>query len=238
MTQKQPILLTETHHGGILVAFYKVLMDFCGRERGYDLFMTAGRTYGARRGRRMAMRAMRDGNPLDLTSYFAYGELLCNDEGLNDEGTYEAIPGTVHEHQTDCWWAREFRAMDCEQCGVDYCKEIDGAVVRGFNPTMGFERTQNMHLNSSCDFYFHSPEVKSDFMSTYETRLKPGQCVKREMAYHCADVYQMYCHVITQVLPNDAAGLIEQVRAILSERYGKDFLPVLDSYSGTDFEQI
>ena len=114
----------------------------------------------------------------------------------------------------------------------------DGAVVRGFNPTMGFERTQNMHLNSSCDFYFHSPEVKSDFMSTYESRLKPGQCVKREMAYHCADVYQMYCHVITQVLPKDAAGLIERVRAILSERYGKDFLPVLDSYSGTDFEQI
>lgn len=41
MTKKQPILLTEAHHGGILVSFYKAIMDLCGKDRGYDLFMTA-----------------------------------------------------------------------------------------------------------------------------------------------------------------------------------------------------
>ena len=58
MTKKQPILLTEAHHGGILVSFYKAIMDLCGRDRGYDLFMTASRAYGERRGRRMALRAV------------------------------------------------------------------------------------------------------------------------------------------------------------------------------------
>ena len=68
---KQKILLTETHHGGILVAFYKTLMETCGRQQGFDTFMTAARAYGERRGRRMAMRAVRDGNPLDMTSMSA-----------------------------------------------------------------------------------------------------------------------------------------------------------------------
>lgn len=104
MTKKQPILLTEAHHGGILVSFYKAIMDLCGRDRGYDLFMTASRAYGERRGRRMALRAVRDGNPLDVTSYFAYGELLCTDKGLMDESSYEACGGTVHECQRDCLW--------------------------------------------------------------------------------------------------------------------------------------
>jgi len=186
----------------------------------------------------MALRAVRDGNPLDVTSYFAYGELLCTDKGLMDESSYEACGGTVHECQRDCLWAREFRAMDCLQCGIDYCKEIDGSVVRGFNPAMGFECMQNMHLSSSCEFYFHSPEVKSDFMATFASRLKPGQNVKREMAYHCADVYNMFCHIVSQALPDESADLISRVRDMLKERYGEEFLPVLDSYSDTDFDKI
>lgn len=82
---------------------------------------------------------------------------------------------------------------------------------------------QNMHLNTSCGFYFHSPEVQCDFMETYARRLRPGQCVKREMACHCADVYQMSCHVISEVLPGDAGGLIEKARALLAARYVQDF---------------
>ncbi len=235
---KPKISLTETHHGGILVAFYKSLAEVCGKERGLEIFMTAARTYGARRGRRMALRALHDGNPLDVTSYFAYGELLCNDEGLTDCGLFEAIPGTVHERQTDCWWAREFRAMGCKECGVDYCREIDGSIVRGFNSSLGFECTQNMHLNGSCDFYFRSSEVKEDFMDTYGSRLKPGQNVKREMAYHCADVYQMYVHIIRQVIPEQADEVIKKVRDMLTERYGEDFWPAVEAYDGTDFESI
>ena len=236
--QKPKMSLTETHHGGILVAFYKTLAEVCGKERGLEIFMTAARTYGARRGRRMALRALRDGNPLDVTSYFAYGELLCREEGLTDDGLFEATRGTVHERQTDCWWTREFRAMGCSECGVDYCREIDGAIFRGFNPSLGFECTQNMHLNGSCDFYFRSPEVDEDFMESYGKRLKPGQNVKREMAYHCADVYQMYRHIIGQAIPEQAGEVIKKVREMLAERYGEDFWPAVDAYDGTDFESI
>lgn len=234
--QKQKMLLTETEHAGILAAFYKVLTQTCGQEQGTAIFMTAGRAYGSRRGRRMALRALRDGNPLDMTSYFAYGELLCTDDG--HDGTYTASEGCVHEQQLGCKWAAEFRAWDCLQCGVDYCREIDGTIVRGFNPTLAFECTQNMHTAPSCDFYYRGPEIKADFMQTYESRLREGEAVKREMGYHCADVYQMYVHVVSQALPQQAAGILEAVRRMLAERYGGQFFDLLSAYDGTDFENI
>ena len=53
-----------------LSPFIKRSWIFAAETEGYDLFMTASRAYGERRGRRMALRAVRDGNPLDVTSYF------------------------------------------------------------------------------------------------------------------------------------------------------------------------
>lgn len=230
------MLLTETHHAAIIAEFYKELMSACGEVRGYDIFMTAERSYGNRRGRRMALRALRDGNPLDMTSYFAYGELLCTEGG--DVGKlYEAFPGVVHEHQENCRWAEVFR-RECRQCGVDYCREIDASVVRGFNPTLQFECTQNMHLTRSCEFYYHGKEITEDFMSIYSARIAPGEKTRREMAYHCADVHDMYCYVIRAVLPERAEEVISAVRDRLAEQYGPEFLPAIDTYEGTDFDQI
>ena len=81
-------------------------------------------------------------------------------------------------------------------------------------------------------------EVDEDFMESYGKRLKPGQNVKREMAYHCADVYQMYRHIIGQAIPEQAGEVIKKVRDMLAERYGEDFWPAVEAYDGTDFESI
>lgn len=233
--QTPKILLTESHHASILVEFYQLLRETCGQERGVAIFMTAARAYGRRRGRRMAMRALRDGNPLDMTSYFAYGELLSTEGAY--KGYYTAAPGMVHEHQDACPWAAEFHA-NCMACGVDYCREIDNSVIRGFNPNLGFECPQNMHLTPSCDFYYRGPEIQADFMETFSARLPEGAVTKREMAYHCGDVYQMFCHVVSQVLPQQCDAIVTQVRANLQAKYGDGFLPALDSFADTDFEKI
>ena len=58
------------------------------------------------------------------------------------------------------------------------------------------------------------------------------------MAYHCADVYQMYRHIIGQAIPEQAGEVIKKVREMLAERYGEDFWPAVEAYDGTDFESI
>ena len=62
--------------------------------------------------------------------------------------------------------------------------------------------------------------------------------VKLPLAFHCADVYDMYCHVIGQILPEKKDAIIASVRSILADRYGEDFLPVLDEYQNRNFEEI
>ena len=235
MNHTTDIVLSEHHHAAILIEFYRLLEDQCGHERRLDIFMTAARAYGRRRGRRMAMRALRDGNPLDMTSYFAYGELLSTEGAYT--GYYHASCGMVHEHMTGCPWATEFHES-CFRCGVDYCREIDNSIIRGFNPTLDFSCPQNMHLADSCEFFYGGAEIQTDFMDTYSARVPEGVRVKREMAYHCADVYQMFCHVVCQVLPAAGAELIAKVRDRLCEKYGESVLAELDRYAGTDFESI
>ena len=48
----------------------------------------------------------------------------------------------------------------------------------------------------------------------------------------------MYCYVICSVLPDRAQDIISAVRGRLTEKYGLGFLPALDAYQSTDFNQI
>ena len=233
------LFLTETHHAGISVAFYRALAEVCGASGGLDVFLTAERAYGSRRGRRMALRALRDGNPLDLASYFAYGELTFTDDGTIAKGHRELFDGGVHDCQVDCRWSREFRALGAREFGAVYCREIDASIVRGFNPRMRFEARQNMNMPgcSTCEFYFYG-DVGADFLSSYGDRLRPGQVVKRSMAYACADLYDSLCRAVAEVLPDRSVELVEGVREALVARYGEGILGELDSYREADFERI
>lgn len=224
----------EGHHAHILMAFYRSLREYCGPETGTAVFMTAARAYGERRGRRMAMRALRDGKLLNVASYFAYGELLPTEGAY--EGTYTAETGVVHEQQVRCPWADAFRQAGGLDCAIDYCREIDRSIVCGFNPTLTFACTQNMHTCPSCDFFFYSPEIQGDFMQSYRTGLQEGQAVKRDMTYHCADVFQMFSYVVGQTLPE--SGVLEKVRLCLEDRFGQAFFDQLLRYAETDFNQI
>lgn len=222
--------LNEHHHAIILDTCFKTLRELRG-ERGIELFRLCARAYGERRGRRMAMRALRDGNPLDMTSYFAYGELLSTEGSYI--GTYDAYEGFVIERQTQCPWCTAFRTMDGHDCAVCYCREIDGAIVRGFNPDLGYELIQNMHTAGSCEFIFKSPEIRRDFMETYSDRLDGRPAPKIEMTYHCADVYHTFKRITSAVLTQDEQAALQSA---LRTRLGDEAMAELEAWPDELFE--
>ena len=63
----------EKVHAYIAAKYYMTLTDAFG-ERGRQAFIHATRHYAMQRGRRMAQRAIRDGQPLTQASYNYYGE--------------------------------------------------------------------------------------------------------------------------------------------------------------------
>ena len=222
--------LNEKDHADILICFYDALVQERGRQGGEEIFYLCERTYGARRGRRMAMKALRDGYPLDYTSYFDYGELLSTPGGY--EGSFEYRDGCVYETQHKCPWATAFAAdggMDTARC---YCKEIDEDIVRGFNPRLGFESPQNMHEKGECRFYFYGPEIKA---GREEGRLAPQEKKKYSMTYHTADVYDVFCRLCEQIM---GRAFVAAVNGRIEAMLGEEGMQTLKAWEGFDFERI
>lgn len=225
----------EIHQADIIVAFYRQLADKCG-EKGIAVFRKASEMYGENRGRRMALKALRDGNALDFDSYFAYGELICQPELNIDEVTAEL--GLVKEIALRCPWSEEFIAKNSKDCGNTYCRLIDTALVRGFNPALRIEVLRNMHDEGKCVFLYRDSAIHEGTLDAQEHLFRPGQNEKRPMDFHCAELYHMYRSTIEMTFGEAAGELIEGARTYLLDLYGQEFLDCMDSYAGTDFSRI
>lgn len=148
--------MDEIQHAFIVSEFYRLLKAHDG-ENGIAVFRMAAITYGEQRGKRMAMRALRDGHPLDYEGYFAYGEYPSTDAYFDVDMWDEQ--GVVNERVTRCPWATVFAERGMKECGVAYCREIDRAIVRGFNPELELETASTQHLQGCCRFYFRDQKV-------------------------------------------------------------------------------
>ena len=119
----------EHQHAWIVSEYYIQLVDKYG-ENGKKAFIQAAQTYGEERGKRMAMRAIRDGRELDFNTYFTYGEYAATPEFFDVNMWCEK--GVVNEQVTRCPWADVFARRGKKDCGAVYCKEIDKAVAGGW----------------------------------------------------------------------------------------------------------
>ena len=223
---------SEKEHAAVLIAYYEGFIKALGEESGRAAFLLAERQYGERRGRRMAQRALRDGFPLDFTSYFAYGELITTPGGY--EGSYEASEGLVHEVQHKCPWASAFREQGGMACARLYCSEIDAAVVRGFNCLLDYRYGGNMHEQGCCVFDFRSPELDGGSLGSGARKTPEGCVNKYDMAWHTADVYQVFKRVCENVCPKAADAVSE----VLRNKLGDEAFEFLEKLSEEDHDSI
>ena len=179
----------------------------------------------------MALRALRDGRELNYKTYFQYGELLST-EGACDV-SFSADEGCVAECVTRCPWADEFARLNCVACGIFYCKEIDAAVVRGFNPYLDYELLSNLHTTECCAFRYRDGSIHSGLFDAM-----PDVSAKVGFDFHCPDVYHAFRHVCCAALRGDGAELMRQVDHFLVDAYGDAFVQALQQASDLDFEAI
>ena len=225
--------LNEQHHAAIVLAFYRALRDEYG-ETGLLAFSMAQRLYGEQRGRRMALRALRDGHKLGYTEYVAYSEWECTPEFF--DVTMDARPGCVDECVTRCPWADVFRAAGEPECGERYCADIDRSIVRGFNPELRLDLDETQHSGGACRFHFRDEGVTPDLFESGDA-LKKGETIL-PFTYHCAHVWRAYCDIISDVFGDAGCTLISHVRGDLHKAYGDAFFKALDTFSEMDFNRL
>jgi len=228
--------LNEKHHAYMVLGFYRALSAY--GERGLAAFVKGAQLYGESRGRRMAMRALRDSQPLDFVSYFAYGE-WDSSPGAYD-CTFVARRGYVDENVTRCPWAEVFASEEAKDCGHVYCAEIDRALVRGFNPALVLEVPTTQHYHSCCQFYFRDAGIKSDLFEEADARTAAAKGpVKREFAYHCADLWRNYCNLVLSVFgEEEGRSIIASVREYVIQKTSPEVMQTVDSYRDTDFTRL
>ncbi len=228
--------LNEKHHALIVLGFYRELVS--RGKRGYDAFVKGAQLYGESRGRRMALRALRDGNPLDFVSYFAYSEWEASENAF--DCSFTACSGYVDENVTRCPWAALFSEEDAKECGVAYCNEIDRAIVRGFNPALTLDVPHTQHLSGSCQFYFRDAAVTDELFKQVDVLLaQPHGEIVKEFAFHCADVWYTYCNVCFSVFgESEGRAIIDQVRQYLVQKTSNAVLETIENYRSTDFNRV
>jgi len=226
---------TERHHAFIAAAFYDELTKAFG-ERGKSAFVMATQRYAEQRGSRMAQRAIRDGKPLNFTTYKEYGEWV-NTKTIIDAGeSNQSIPMSYSPDFSykvvRCPWAAEFKDLDMQEGGVCYCTHLDKSIARGFNPYLTFEVPQSMHDHEYCI------QILRDANFTEDQKFERDEKNLRGFDYHCGHSYKTFSQITEAIFGSQGRKISTNVLERFAERYGRDMADKLFSYRNVDFDVI
>lgn len=224
------ITFNEKHHAFIVSMYYRELKKGFG-ERGIKAFIKAAQIYGEQRGRRMSLRALRDGKELTYPAYFAYSEWKPTPE--LSEIVKEVKGNTVHINCYKCPWNAVFEENQLLEAGEVYCKEIDKAIVRGFNPGLKFELRSFLHDDDCCRMCFIG--VKDVDKAINNIEKKNRETYIMSFHYHCGHVFKAFQRTSIDIFGNEALDVIDRVKEAVNRKYGEEFLEGILEYEDEDF---
>lgn len=219
----------EKVHAYIAAKYYVYLTENF-QERGRRAFLHATQYYAGQRGRRMAQRAIRDGQELTQATYNYYGEWVNTDEIKEAGCANRMIPqpdGSLKV--TQCPWFTQFKEMGLSDAGALYCQDLDSAISRGFNPELGYSVSQTLHRSEFCIHRLAAGPVAEG-----AERGKNPESL-RSFEYHCAHSYWAYNEVTAAIFQAEGEKVNEQVLRDFEQDYGKEMADKIWSYRHTNF---
>ncbi|MBQ2747091.1 MAG: L-2-amino-thiazoline-4-carboxylic acid hydrolase [Firmicutes bacterium] len=224
-------MFSEMSHAFIAGMYYNKLKEKFG-DNGVDTFRHATQQAGLQRGHRMALKALRDGKPLDIFTYREYGELIRTpDAPVTNLEVESTSPDYVYKI-TSCPWHVQFEKMGALEAGACYCAEIDEGLYRGFNPAIGFTAPCNLSRDGFCRHV--TPNVFLDEA--------PHVAQKNELAktfdFHCAHLYWCYSDIVEMVFGEEGKKINKEVLEAYGKEYGEEAIDVIMSYEDYDFNAI
>jgi len=222
----------EKVHAYIAAKYYVYLTEAFG-ENGKAAFLHATRYYAEQRGRRMAQRAIRDGQPLTYETYCRYSEWVNTEDvkasGEANKSQVISVAPDFETHISVCPWHAQFKAMGLSEAGVAYCSDLDASICRGFNPEIDFTTVQTLHDHPYCIQVIRNSGLSGE-----------GRPQKRPEGllgfdYHCAHSYYSYREALTGIYGETGKKIGDRVFADFEADYGSEMADALAAFSGTDF---
>jgi hypothetical protein len=113
----------------IFATLAKEVIERFGDE-GREAVLAAVRKFGEERGRRMAERAVSEGRENDFAGYLIFSDLDTSYHQMVPEIAEGALKVTI----SYCPFAAACQEWGLEEYGKYFCREIDAAIMRGYNP--------------------------------------------------------------------------------------------------------
>lgn len=223
----------EKVHAYIAAKYYIYLVEKF-QERGRKAFIHGTQYYAEQRGRRMAQRAIRNGDELNFTNYYRYGEWV-NTEEVKEEGCSNIVKYDTYEpeailHITQCPWYTQFKEMELNcTAGDEYCKHLDNSIVRGYNPYLVYEVDQTLQTEAYCIHRIKN----ADFDATTNMEKSPENL--KNFEYHCAHSYWSFNEVTSAIFGHEGDEVNNLVLQDFQRDYGKEMTDIIYSYRYTNF---
>ena len=232
MSVNQEIQFNPSHHALLFAWIAQEAIQRAGVDRGQAAVRKAVRVYGEQRGGRMAQRAEKDGQALNMTSYMAYGEWQAED-GLFDS-TVDAPDGTPRSLIFRCPWHEAWKEDGINDAGRLYCLEIDPALARGFSPTVRLQVNETRSNGASaCEFIYHQADLEAlKRMPVDKTQTIMG------WEYHLGHLYVTLTEVLALELGEIGKTSAQVGLRKFAERFGNPAAARIEHYLGLDFTRL
>jgi hypothetical protein len=225
---------TAQHHALLFAWVAREAIVRVGVETAVPVVRVAARLYGEQRGRRMALRAQQDGQPLSMGSYLSYREWEVPAGEMQQTG----VPwrGDLRVQVLRCCWATTWQQERLTEYGKYYCQEIDQALVRGFNPDLVVD-VKGTRTNGSraCQlvYYgaFEGTLVHEEAQRAQEKRILPW-------SYHTAHLYSTISTVLQRELGSHGVVVMQTALETFAARFGAPMADILAADATTDFDVL
>ena len=214
--------MLEPKHQAFLLAFLiRAMLNRIDKDEG-NVISEAVQTYGQRRGKRMSKAAYEDGFSNNLMGYLLYGEIDFSETG--NEFKIEKRKPYFKVIAKKCFWHDIWEKHAMLDVGEIYCRDIDKAIVQGFNSNVKFDVPCNMNNGYPvCEFnYFDWKLGLMDLLKYLVLRKKIKKKALKSWDFHCADVLHSFSYIILKHFGDDGKIVIDSALSKFSEKFGKE----------------
>jgi hypothetical protein len=169
----------------------------------------------------MALRALANGDPLDMLSFLLYREYPAPPDAIQE--AREGVPSlrlAVHR----CPWHGAWAGDDIMEYGRLYCLEIDHAVVRGFGPSLQVDVHTTLSNDAvPCDFVFHGARLdQSGEERMQRGRQRLGDSAIMPWSYHLGHLYRTLREELSLALGQPGREAADAGLAEFATRFGRE----------------
>ncbi len=204
-------------------------------EKAEDALLTAFHLYMFQQGNRAAMRAVRDGNPLDFLNYERYREVVSTEEMIREDSPHGGVqtlnPDMFEVKIGVCTAHRLFGQLGTPiEAERIFCRNVDTMNVNSFNPHIPYTVDCILCDSDICIQRCPNPGCPEG------TNLGERMPDAPPFPYIMANQFVSMGKVIRAIFGEAGREINEKVIADFIRRYGEGDFSKIAVYFDSDFE--